>query len=272
MSATGTGLVGTGAGAAQKTSAAIRHPREMAPILKFVAMLGFIAAAYLTEDLRLICALIAAEGLIAAACGVFRAFRITLIALLFGAFTLCLFQIFSIDEGSVAFYVFPFWEAGAVTDVGLSTCLVMALRMIASVGIIPLTLSLTSQTQVVSLVSGNLRLPGAYAIMLVTALRFIPTFGDRMRMVLQAEASRGYDVESRNPFRKIGVVLRLSLPLLISCARDVDTLALSIETRGFDPRNTVRPRRIPPTAGDAFLLFVCLGIQAAVVAADHILF
>ncbi|HNQ97542.1 MAG TPA: energy-coupling factor transporter transmembrane component T, partial [Treponemataceae bacterium] len=108
------------------------------------------------------------------------------------------------------------------------------------------------------------------AIMLVIVLRFIPTFGERMRQVLQAEAARGYNVESGNPFRKIGVILRLSLPLLISCARDVDTLALSIETRGFDPRNTTRPRRIPPTRGDALVLILCLGLQTAIVLADRI--
>ena len=248
-----------------KTALVIRHPREMAPSIKFVIMLGFIAATYLTENLALITLIIAFEGLIALGSGVFRTFRITLIALLFGALTLCLFQIFTIAEGTVIFYVFPFWKAGAITDTGLESCLVLSLRMIASVGAIPLMLSLTSQTQVVSLISGDFRLPGAYSIMLVTALRFIPTFGDRMRMVLQAEASRGYNTETGNPFRKTGMILRLSLPLLVSCVRDVDTLALSIETRGFDPRSSIRPRRIAPVAGDFIPLFLCFAVLTAIV-------
>lgn len=248
-----------------------RHPRLMAPILKFTLMMGFIAATYLTENLALIALIIAFEGLIAALAGVFRAFRVTILALLFGALTLCLFQIFTIPDGTVIFYLFPFWKAGAVTDVGLQSCLVLSLRMMASVASIPLMLSLTSQTQVVSLISGDFRLPGAYSIMLVTALRFIPTFGDRMRMVLQAEASRGYNTETGNPFRKIGMTLRLSLPLLVSCARDVDTLALSIETRGFDPRSTVRPKRIKPVAGDFIPLVLCLALLTAIVLTDKVL-
>jgi len=251
--------------------ALFRHPRESAPILKFAIMLGFIAATYLTESLALIALIIAVEGLIALASGVFRTFRITLLALLFGALTLCVFQIFTIPDGTVVFYLFPFWKAGAITDVGLESCLVLALRMIASVISIPLMLSLTSQTQVVSLISGDFRLPGAYSIMLVTSLRFIPTFGDRMKMVLQAEASRGYNTETGNPFRKIGMILRLSLPLLVSCARDVDTLALSIETRGFDPRSTVRPRRIVPVAGDFIPLFLCFAALTAIVWTDKVL-
>jgi energy-coupling factor transport system permease protein len=243
----------------------------MAPILKFFAMLAFIAATYLTENLALIALIIAFEGIIAAATGVFRAFRVTFLALLFGALTLCAFQIFTVTDGVTVFYLFPFWKAGAITDVGLNSCLVLALRMIASVASIPLMLSLTSQSQVVSLISGDFRLPGAYSIMLVTSLRFIPTFGDRMRMVLQAEASRGYNTETGNPFRKIGMILRLSLPLLVSCVRDVDTLSLSIETRGFDPRSKVRPKRIRPEAGDFIPLAIVVLALAAIVAADKIL-
>lgn len=253
------------------SQAFFRHPRDMAPLFKFIAMLGFIAAAYCSSSLVMISSVIVLEACIAIVCSVFRTFRITFLALLFGALTLCLFQIFTISEGTTVFHFIPFLRIGPVTDVGLSSCLTMALRMIASVGAIPLVLSMTSQTQVVSLVSGNFRLPGAYAVMLITALRFIPTFGERMRQVLQAEAARGYNVESGNPFRKIGVILRLSLPLLISCARDVDTLALSIETRGFNPRNTSRPRCIAPTSGDALVLFLCLGMQTAIVLADRIM-
>lgn len=249
----------------------IRHPRLMAPSLKFACMLAFISATYLTENLALIALIIALEGLIALVSGVFRAFRLTVLALLFGALTLCLFQIFTIPDGTVLFYAIGPLKAGAVTDVGLQSCLVLALRMMASVASIPLMLSLTSQTQVVSLISGDFRLPGAYSIMLVTALRFIPTFGDRMRMVLQAEASRGYNTETGNPFRKIGMILRLSLPLLVSCARDVDTLALSIETRGFDPRSAARPKRIKPIPGDFIPLAICLLALAAIVVCDKVL-
>ena len=201
------GANGSGSG-----KAFFRHPRDMAPLLKFACMLSCVAAAYLARDARAILAVVLVEGTVAAAFGVFRAFRLTILALLVGALTLCLFQIFTIGEGTVVFYLVPPLKLGAVTDAGLSACLVMAARMVASVASIPLMLSLTSQTHVVSLVSGNFRLPGAYSIMLVTALRFIPTFGERMKMVLQAEASRGYTVDSGNPIRKIGMVLRLSLP------------------------------------------------------------
>lgn len=243
----------------------------MAPLLKFLAMLAFIATSYLVRDLRLIGLIIVFEGCIAACSGVFRAYRITLAALLVGAFTLCLIQIFTIHEGTVLFYAVPFTHFGAITDTGLRSCLLLALRMIASVASIPLMLSLTSQTQLVSLISGNFHLPGAYSVMLITALRFIPTFGERMHLVLQAEASRGYRADTGNPFRRVGMILKLSLPLLISCARDVDNLALSIETRGFSPRSNIRPRTITAVPGDMLWLLVCIVPLAALVLSDRVL-
>ncbi len=68
--------------------------------------------------------------------------------------------------------------------------LLMSLRMVASVGVIPLAVALTPSTQIVSLVSGTFRLSPAYTCVLITALRFIPTFGERMGKVLEAEACR----------------------------------------------------------------------------------
>jgi energy-coupling factor transport system permease protein len=241
----------------------------MAPILKFLAMLGFIASAYIIKDPRFIAGLILIQALIAAGCRVFRAYRITLTALAVGALTLTLFQIFTITEGVTAFYLIPFLKFGRITDQGLYASLIMSLRMVASVGSIPLMLSVTSQTQVISLVSGSFRLPPAYTIMLITALRFIPTFGDRMRMVMQAEASRGYRSDSGNIFRKAGMIMRMSLPLLVSCARDVDTLALSLETRGFDPACKTRPRAIVPAPVDYAWLTICLASQAATIAGER---
>jgi energy-coupling factor transport system permease protein len=241
----------------------------MAPILKFIAMLGFIASAYILQDPRFIACLILIQALIAAGCRVFRAYRITLAALAIGALTLTLFQIFTITDGDTAFYLIPFLKFGRITDQGLYASLIMSLRMVASVGSVPLMLSVTSQSQVISLVSGSFRLPPAYTIMLITALRFIPTFGDRMRMVMQAEASRGYRSDSGNIFKKAGMIMRMSLPLLVSCARDVDTLALSLETRGFDPACKTRPKAIVPSPVDYAWLTICLASQAATIAGER---
>lgn len=240
--------------------------RAYAPITKFIAMLVVIACAYLTDSLAVLGGLILFQALVAFSSGVGRVYRTTLLALLVGAATLILFQIFGIREGRTIFTLLPPLGWGSVTDVGLRESGLMAVRMIASVGSVPLMVALTPSTQIVSLVSGTFRLSSAYTCMLVTALRFIPTFGERMGMVLQAEASRGYRADTGNPFRRIGMVLRLSLPLLVTCVRDVDALALSLEARGFDPNGTQRPKGIAPSAGEYGVMACALAVAALLLA------
>lgn len=241
----------------------MKSVKELAPLTKFIMMVSIMACAYLTDSPLAITVLIALQGLAAVIAGAGRVYRTVLMFLLVGATTLTLFQIFYIREGNVVFTIIPPLGLGKVTDEGLHESFIMSLRMIASIGSIPLMIALTPATQIVSLVSGTFRLSPAYTCMLVTALRFIPTFGERMKMVLQAEASRGYRVETANPFRKAGMVLRLSLPLLVTCVRDVDSLALSLEARGFTPATKTRPRHISPKIPEYFLITASILAVAA---------
>jgi len=220
--------------------------RNWSPLSKFLLMLLIIASAYVTHSIWVLLSLIALQAGVSVLSGVGRVYRNTLLALLVGAFTLTLFQIFGISEGKVILTLIPWLKWGNITDQGLYVSLIMSLRMIASVGSIPLMVVLTPATQMVSLISGTFRLPPAYTCVLITALRFIPTFAERMSLVMQAEASRGYRADTANPFRKMGMILRMSLPLLVTCVRDVDTLALSLESRGFTARGNGRlPASIP---------------------------
>jgi energy-coupling factor transport system permease protein len=239
--------------------------RDFSPLGKFILMLAVIACTYLTDRLILIAGLIVLQGIVAWTSGAGRVYRTTLLALAVGALTLTLFQIFSISEGATVFTLIPPLGFGRVTDKGLQMSLLMSLRMVSSVGVISLVVALTPSTQIVSLVSGTFRLSPAYTCVLITALRFIPTFGERMGKVLEAEACRGYRADTANPFRKIGMILRLSLPLLVTCVRDVDSLALSLEARGFSPDSRTRPVTIKPDAFELTVLGCALVAMGVVV-------
>ena len=245
----------------------MRRLKDFAPITKFALLLAVIACAYLSKGPWPVAALIGAQAFTAVLGGAGRVYRTTLLALLVGALTLTLFQIFFIPDGQTVFFLVPPLRWGRVTDVGLSVSLLMSLRMIASVGAIPLLVAFTPSTQLVSLISGTFRLPPSYTCMLVTALRFIPTFGERMGQVLQAEACRGYRADTANVFRKIGMVLKLSLPLLVTCVRDVDNLSLSLEARGFDPESRTRVEPILPSSGEWAVLAAAFGVVTLFTAA-----
>jgi len=251
-----------------KNSKNLKRLRDFSPLTKFLLMFIVIACAYLTDDPIVIAGLIVLQGIVAWSGGVGKVYRTTLLALSVGAITLTLFQIFSISEGSTVFTIIPPLGFGRVTDKGLQMSLLMSLRMVSSVGVIPLVVALTPSTQIVSLVSGTFRLSPAYTCVLITALRFIPTFGERMGKVLEAEACRGYRADTANLFRKIGMILRLSLPLLVTCVRDVDSLALSLEARGFSPDSKTRPAAIKPDGFELAVLgcvvFAAGGLLAAI--------
>jgi energy-coupling factor transport system permease protein len=236
----------------------MKFVKELAPFTKFIIMLSIIGCAYSTDSVPAMAVFIVMQAVVAMVSGAGRTYLKIFLALFAGAITLTLFQIFYIKDGNVVFTIIPPLDWGKVTDQGLYESLVLSVRMIASIGSIPLMIALTPATQIVSLISGTFRLSPAYTCMLVTALRFIPTFRERMRMVLQAEASRGYRADTANPFRKIGMVLRLSLPLLVTCVRDVDSLALSLEARGFTPDSKARPQHIPMKAAEHVMVLASL--------------
>ncbi len=240
--------------------------RDYSPLAKFILMLSVIASAYLTDSLYILFSLIVLQGFAASREGAWRTYGKTMLALTVGALTLTLFQIFSIDEGTTVFTLIPSLGIGSVTDLGIHDSLMMSVRMMASVGVIPLMVALTPSPQIISLVSGTFGLSPSYTCVLITALRFIPTFGERMGKVMQAEACRGYRADTANPFRKIGMILRLSLPLLVTCVRDVDSLTLSLEARGFDPESKTKPERIKPQSIEYVALVIALLAVASLAA------
>jgi energy-coupling factor transport system permease protein len=106
--------------------------------------------------------------------------------------------------------------------------------------------------------------------MFTTALRFIPTFIDEMSQIMQAQMSRGYNSDTRNPFKKLIIMIPLAIPLLVSSIKKTEKLAISMEVRGFGSGPRSHYREIKLTSADytaiIFLAAVVLsGIALAVV-------
>lgn len=163
------------------------------------------------------------SGVLGRAMGVFKAL------LVLGLF-LMLFQLLFTPHGRVYFYILP---GVPVTDLGLSFSFLLMLKMMAALSPLSLMLMLTPMNELLTAMTHNLRVPYRYAFVVVTALRFIPTFSQEMDQIMQAQRSRGHETDTRNPFKKVRVILPMCIPLLISSVRRVETMAISLETRGF---------------------------------------
>jgi energy-coupling factor transport system permease protein len=74
------------------------------------------------------------------------------------------------------------------------------------------------------------------AMMISIALRFIPTLIEETQRIMNAQASRGVDLENGTLKEKIMAILALIVPLFVSAFDRADQLANAMEARGYDPQ------------------------------------
>lgn len=79
------------------------------------------------------------------------------------------------------------------------------------------------------------------AMMTSIALRFIPTLIEETQRIMNAQASRGVDLDNGSLKEKLMAILSLIVPLFISAFDRADQLANAMEARGYNP-NAQRTR------------------------------
>jgi len=212
------------------------------PITKILWTFTVLIMSFLFNDPLAVFIILLSNLLIASISGILRQILPVIKALFIFSFLLIIFQIFFVDEGKTLFYAIPYFNIGRVTDTGLDMSLVMSFRMVATVSTIPILMMTTQMTDMVVVLVEKLKIPFKYAFMFITALRFIPTFMEEMEQILQAQMSRGYNSDTRNPFKKLVIIIPLAIPLLVSSVKKTEKMAISMEARGFasGPRSYYR--------------------------------
>jgi energy-coupling factor transport system permease protein len=113
--------------------------------------------------------------------------------------------------------------------------LAMGLRLATFVGIGLIFLSTTRNEE---LTNGLIRMgvPYPLAFALSTALRLVPTFAGAGATIIQAQVSRGLDLETGSIFKRMGKFIPQAVPLFIYAIHHTNTLAMALESKGFDPK------------------------------------
>jgi len=215
---------------------------KLNPVTKIIWTFAVLILSFIFNDPLAIFAILLSNLAIAAVSGIIKQVLPVVKALFIFSFILILCQIFFVDSGNTLFYVLPFINAGRVTDIGLKMSLVMSFRMVATVSTIPILMMTTPMTDMVVVLVEKAKIPFKYAFMFITALRFIPTFISEMEQIMQAQMSRGYHSDTRNPFKKLVIIIPLAIPLLVSSIKKTEKMAISMEVRGFasGPRSSYR--------------------------------
>ena len=132
---------------------------------------------------------------------------------------------------------FPVWWSWGpfqVSRESLGYGLAMGLRLATFVAGGILFLSTTRNEE---LIQGlfRLKIPYPVAFALATALRLVPTLAGAGATIIQAQVSRGLDLGKGNILRRVGHFIPQAVPLLLLALRQTNFLAMSLESRGFDP-------------------------------------
>jgi energy-coupling factor transport system permease protein len=126
------------------------------------------------------------------------------------------------------------WGPLAISRESFLYGLAMGLRLATFVGIGLVFLSTTRNEEMTNgLIQMGIPYPVAFA--LSTALRLVPTFVGAGATIIQAQVSRGLDLESGNIFKRLGKFIPQAVPLFIYAIHQTNTLAMALESRGFDP-------------------------------------
>jgi energy-coupling factor transport system permease protein len=77
----------------------------------------------------------------------------------------------------------------------------------------------------------KLGMPYGFSFILSTAMRYVPLIGRRIRLVMEAQTSRGIDLRPR--IRNAANFMALLMPLLVQSFLLAEELAMAMEARGF---------------------------------------
>ncbi|MBM4322913.1 MAG: energy-coupling factor transporter transmembrane protein EcfT [Deltaproteobacteria bacterium] len=112
----------------------------------------------------------------------------------------------------------------------------MGLRLSTFVAIGLIFLSTTRNEEFTNgLIRSGIPYPVAFA--LSTALRLVPTFAGAGATIVQAQISRGLDLESGSIFSRFRKFTPQAIPLFIYAIRHTHLLAMALESKGFSPES-----------------------------------
>ncbi|MNO47878.1 Energy-coupling factor transporter transmembrane protein EcfT [compost metagenome] len=104
----------------------------------------------------------------------------------------------------------------------------------------------------------------AFALMLMIAIRFIPTITQELDRIILAQKARGYDIKVTKGHRQVFAYLLLVVPLLITTIQRAEQLAMTIDARAYGngkgrtSYRVLKLSQIDYVAGGLILAFVLL--------------
>lgn len=230
------------------------------PVAKLALASGIIIATFLAASYPALVGLLVITLALGAYAGVFSRLASLLKVLLPLAAIMLALQMIFVQGGERL--------VGFVTSEGLVTGSKACLRLLGVALPLVLVLTVTKLTDLANACVEILHVPYRYAFAFTTALRFVPLFGQEMNAIMEAQTARGVEYDTKNPIKKLQLMLPLCIPLLISSVGKTDATALAAEQRGFYLRTRESSyKRYPLQALD----FAAIAVAVALIAAGALM-
>lgn len=144
-------------------------------------------------------------------------------------------------------------EAGVVTSLKMVTMTIPFIVLVASTSVQDLSAALVRQCRVTP----------EYAFLLTSVLRFIPDFIAEGVAIREAQACRGFTAK-KNLWVYIRSFFSIVEPLVLGAVGRAETLAISLEMRGFGQGKGPMNRNLALGSADVIILLLALCISIGI--------
>lgn len=143
-------------------------------------------------------------------------------------------------------------------------CNVAALRMLGMTIIFIYLLGTVKLQDLTASMVRQLKVPYEYAFMFTAGLRFIPDFIEENKAVSEAQACRGLAVKG-NFFKQVKRYMSIVRPLMLRSLGRSETMALSLELRGFGGSKRTFMESVAPKGKDFAVMALTVFLTAFVI-------
>lgn len=142
-------------------------------------------------------------------------------------------------KGSLIFIAFIFvfnfigvvWATGSIWGAVVSG-ISMSIRFIALISIFSVFFLTTSPEDLTQSMV-QMKIPYDYALTFNMAMRFVPTLSREAQIIMDAQKSRGLEMEKGNLIQRIRNYIPVLIPLIVSSFRRAELVADAMESRAF---------------------------------------
>ena len=204
---------------------------NMNPVAKLLTSFVIVIACFTTSSFVVLGVILVLDVALAASCGMLKqALGLARAVAIFSLLLAVLALLFT-PEGDVL-VALP-W--GYIGTESVLNALRIVPRLVACAVPLFLTFYVTKLTDMANALVKVVHLPYKYAFTFTSTVHFIPVFMNDMNGIMEAQTARGVEFDG-GLMKRIGLMMPLCVPLLVSSVRKTNSAAIAAEVRGFNLR------------------------------------